>query len=133
MEEQITPEEQAMLQEYYNHNYPQMEEKTSPFQFFNKIMNTKDTSKVGNLDATELFGVRGLKNAGLFANLLGMKDVAHYMNQKAETILATSNSKIGFLIQAAITQKKSSTSKIKTGSEEKSKWFKDKTQQQQEI
>lgn len=79
--------------------------------FFLEVVRTGDTTKVGNLTENELglpqLPVRTLKELEADCNLIpSMSSFATSFKNTAETILATSLSKDGFLIKARITQKK---------------------------
>lgn len=119
--ETLTPEEKATLANYMNMNYPKQEEKTGIYQFFNKVLELEDSSKVGNLEAEELNSVRNLQRAGLYAEEMGLELIKDYLQKRSEIIVATSLSKKGFLIKSIITTKKESKTKLSTG-EEKKKW-----------
>ena len=120
-ENDLTPEEKATLASYMGSNFPKPEEKTGIYHFFNKVLDTKDSSKIGNLDAEELNTVRNLQRANLYAKEMGLDLIQEYLQQRAEIIISTSLSKKMALIQAIITTKKDSKTSLKTG-EEKQKW-----------
>ena len=99
------------------------------FAFFNKILKTEDTIKVSNLDTeTELAPVRLLRDASLFAHLMGHNLIEEYFHKKAEIILGSALSKKGFLIDMAVTTKKESTIGQKERKVNKG-WFKSKDSQ----
>jgi len=107
-------------------NYPVPEEKHGVFHFLTEALRATDSSKVGNIDKEEIMVVRNLKEGSLFFNMMGSKYVATWLQGWSEMILATSASKNGFLITAAITQKKDV--KLGTAQKEKRKssWLKNK-------
>lgn len=109
-EEDLSPEEMAYLQTQAQqeaiYDYPHPEEKASVFSIFKKIIKTRDTSKVGNLDKFELLSVRAAQHLSLFVETQGYDIVSDYFKKKAEVILATSLSKDAAFIQAVITQKR---------------------------
>jgi len=109
----VTKEEEAELARFISQfpqdgrqNYPIPEEKHGIFHFLTEALRSQDSSKVGNVDKEELFAVRNLKNGSLLFKMLGSDYIARWLNAESEIILATSDSKSGFLITAAITQKK---------------------------
>ena len=127
-QEDLRPEEiielQRALQEYAG-AYPSPEEPSNLFTFFKKIFVTKDSSKVSYLDPNELFAVRTLQHTANLMDVLGYNEVVNYLNKKAETVLATSLSKNGAFIQAAITQKRQlETDRKDTYKGDKKKWKK---------
>ena len=106
-EEPLTPEEQHLLKSISDEmNYPQPEEKITIFSIFKKIIDTFDTSKVGNLDENELFAVRQLQHLALFCGKLNYSELDEYFRKKGEVVLATSLSKKGAIIEALVTQKR---------------------------
>lgn len=119
-EDDLSPLELEELQRYMG-NFPTPQEKAGIFNFFNKILKTKDSIKVSNLDNQELMSVRTIRSAGIYADEMGLDKINNYLNKEAEVILGSSTSKKGFLITAAITQKKELSSGKKN---EKTGWFK---------
>jgi hypothetical protein len=81
-------------------------EKTGVYAFLNEVLKTDNSSKVGNLDKDELPRVRLYKDAAMIADVNGIGAVMKYLNNVSELDLSTSASKNGFLIQAAITNKR---------------------------
>jgi len=112
-EEKLTPEEQEemeALREMLGVGIPKPDEKHNIFTTFSRIIRTKDTSKVSNLDEIELPAVRLLQDV---ANDLGyaypdLKKAKQLLRDKSEILLATALSKKGFLVKSLITQKKES-------------------------
>lgn len=121
--EKITTEEQEQLfkaAESMGMGFPQEEDKTNIFTLFRDFFKSKDSTKIGNLSSEELYAVRLLKNAALFAQKIGYKLIPEYLNLKAENILATSMSKNFEFVKAVQTQKKFlSTESNKEGGEKK--------------
>ena len=104
--------------------------KSDLMAFFNKIVSTTDTLKVGNLDPnTELSPVRLLRDASLFAKVMNHDLIREYFHGKAEIVLGASLSKSGFLIEEAVTTKKESTIGQKQQRKVNSGWFKSKETQ----
>lgn len=130
-DDDLTPEEMEELAEImpnYGSGFPTPSDKPGLFSFFKKILRTDDTTKVANVDEFELNGVRNFKEGSRIAELNGFETFKSYFNIKAENILATSDSKDGFLIKAAITSKKEVDTKLKTQRRNKG-WFKKKEQE----
>lgn len=98
-------------------NYPKPEEKHGIFQFLAEVFRTKDSSKGANIDAEELFSVRTKQSGANYFGIMNANLIEQYLKDEAEIVLATSDSKDGFLIKQAITQKKD----VKVGSEKKKK------------
>jgi hypothetical protein len=87
------------------------ENKKTLFDFLNNIVTTVATTKVGNLDDNELgipkLPVRTYKELEIFCTeVANMPEFSNYFNKVSESILATSLSRKGFLVRAAITTKK---------------------------
>lgn len=97
--------------------YPEQKQKEGIFTFLNKVLTAKDTIKVGNLDKEELRVVRLLRDASNFAGVYGLEAIQGYFAGEAEVILASSDSKEGFLVSTAVTQKKHLETKSKNKSE----------------
>ena len=135
-EESMTEEEAEILQEQMEeqaqsptdgYGYPKPPVKESVYKFFREILRLKDSSKVGNLSAAELgtpkISVRGLQEIAIDVEMgWGLDYCAEYLSARAESILATSDSKKGFLAQLFVTQIKKEQ-KIKMPSEQKGGWF----------
>lgn len=122
-ENELTPEEQAELASAISsRGYPLDAEQKGLLGFFTKILGTGDSSKVSFLEPNELDAVRIYQSTSLYARKMGLDRVAKYLEIEGEIVLRTSSSKGGFLVNAAITQKKTleSATKMQTGG--KSKW-----------
>jgi len=128
-DDDLTPQELEQLKDMLGISYPKGEEKVGIFHFFNEVLKTGDTSKVSNLDdKTELPSVRLLQSTALYSEEMGLTLVADYLRKEAEIVLATADSKKGFLIQQIVTQKKEL--KTKSGDTRGKKgWFKKKEEQ----
>jgi hypothetical protein len=135
--ESLTPEEQGEilnLAERIGAGYPTPEEKSNIYSFFKRVLETKDTTKVSNVDEPEIYAERQLKNAALFIDKLGFDKVSEYLTAKSEVIASTSLGRKGFLILSAITQKRflsTDTKREETGGGKKWFWGKKKEEQPQ--
>lgn len=115
---------------------PEPERKDNLFKFFREILFLKNTTRVGNIDATELgstkLGVRPLLEVSRYADAEGLDKVAEYLVNKAEIITSTSMSKKGFWAKLFVTQIKSEQ---KTTPKEptKKKWFSFKKNEEEGI
>jgi len=103
-------------------SYPERSEREGIFSFLKKILTTPDTSKVSNLDEQELHNVRVYQVASQYAREVNLEEVAKYLDKKGEIILATADSKEGFLIKMAVTQKKELDTKTSLGSGGGRRW-----------
>ena len=87
---------------------PEAEKKDSLFKFFREIIKSEDSRKIGNLTDVELGkvkrGVRHYFDIANYARVEGLNIVAAYLEDKAENILATSDSRKGFLLSTVVTQ-----------------------------
>lgn len=124
----LRPEEIAEMEELLGGGAPPINKgKQDLMAFFNKIVGTSDTLKVGNLNPdVELPPVRLLRDASLFAKMMNHDLIQEYFHGKAEIILGASLSKNGFLIEEAVTTKKESTIGQKAERRENKGWFKPK-------
>lgn len=104
---ELTPQEEQELMEVLGAgSYPQIKEQTGLIGFFKKILSITDSTKVANVNEQELTSVRIKQEAAVYAKTMGYDKVAEYMEKEAEVILASSNSKDGFLIKQVNTQKR---------------------------
>jgi len=110
--------------------FPVPSEKEGMWPFFNKVLEKKDSSKTGNLDNKELEAVRIFMMAGNFAEVWE-SGISDYIRDKAQIVLKTSDSKNGFFLQTAVTQKKKLETRTNK-SEGKRSWFKRNQEQEQE-
>ena len=120
-QEELTMEEQEQLAEALSQssNYPVGKEKDGIFSFFKRVLNIKDSVKVSNLNVEELFSVRTLKSASLYSEIMELDEVSKYIQDEAEILLSSADSKEGFLIRSIITQKRELDSQISTGGDKR--------------
>lgn len=104
--------------------YPVPREKEGPWAFFIKLLKLKDSTKTAYLDDEELRVVRLLRGVSNYAEAWNLPVVRDYLKEEAEIILATSDSKHGFLIEKAVTQKRQIETAVETSERKKSKWRK---------
>ena len=117
------------LKKLDSYGSPEPEKKESVFKFFKEILSLPDTTRIGNLNSTELgitrLGVRHYKELGIYAEAEGLDKVADYLYAKAENITSTSMSRKGFWPKLFVTQIKKEQ-KV-TQKETKKGWFGKKT------
>jgi len=96
------------------YDYPKPKESESLYNLFHKVLNIEDSSRVGNLDKTELgllpISVRESQRIALLAIQLGHPLFADYFRLHGEIVLRTSASKKGWFAELFVSQKKSSVS-----------------------
>ena len=109
--------------------YPKPKEKAGLFTFFNRIIRAPDTIKVANLSIEEVEAVRNLRDGDIISLLNGFDVFEDYFKKKGEIILASSDSKEGFLIKQATTSRKEIETKSKTQRRNKG-WFKKKEKEE---
>lgn len=130
-------EEELKKLEDIPYGSPEPEKKDSIFRFFREILHTKDSKKVGNLTDTEIggtkIGIRHYFNIANYAEVEGLNDVAKYLRDKSEIIAATSMSRKGFLAQLFVTQIKKEQKLSKPLTEDKKRWFFQRTHPQEET
>lgn len=104
----LTPEEIDAIEQALSKGYPLPQEKEGLFLFMKKILKAKgeDLSKVSNITEDEQFALYFKRRAALYAERLGLYEVGELINNQADSFLSLANSKKGFLLKTAITQKK---------------------------
>lgn len=142
MEEEYTAKDlanynemEALKSQLSELDFPREAEKLDVFKLLKHIIDTKDTTKVGNVDKEELRVVRLEKDISSYAKVWGFDDISNYFGQEAEIILASSTSKDGFLDQLAVTQRRQFETKSKTKQSQGGgfkQWFKKKEEVQVE-
>lgn len=111
---------------------PPMRDKEGIWTFFKKIIGMRDSSKVANLNEEEMNAVRLMQQTSNYADSWTLDAVADYIKKDGEIILATSDSKSGFLVSTAVTSKKHV--ETKSGyqkAERRSRWFKKNVESQE--
>jgi hypothetical protein len=122
------PEMQELIKDMGS-GVPKPQEKSGIYGFFNRIIRLKDSTKTANLSEEELISVRALREGRVISVLNEYDIYQKYFDEKAESILATSDSKLGFLVRTAVTTKREVESKTKKSGGNKG-WFKKKEEPQ---
>lgn len=103
-------EQREMWEEQTGGNYPAARKPESLFSLFKKVWRTPDSSKVANLEKTEIgdlgISVRDAQNISSFSKFLGHKGVSDYFRNVGEITLATSMSRKGWFVELFVTSKK---------------------------
>lgn len=135
MEEKLnlTPEEEALLKEYYNVPMPQKDQ--TMYAFLNAVATSDDTTKVGYVTLDELgmpkHPIRTYKKIAHFCNTVADKPgFSGYFIGKSEIVTSTSLSKDGFLVNKAVTVKRE-LENIKKERKPSSSWFKKKEEKEE--
>lgn len=104
---------------------PGQKEKSSLFNFLNKILEATRAklSKVSNLHDNEITSLKELRSGAVYAEIMDLPIVATFFHDECDHYLALCDSRKGFLIDAAITQKKLTTAKAGQLTPEKKRWF----------
>jgi hypothetical protein len=108
---------------------PIPEVKLNVHTLLNRVLDTKDSTKVGFLSEAELGSpinpVRVLKEMSLISNTICNNPFfANYFALEAENVLATSLSRKGKFLNIAVTQKRTIADETKQmGDQKKSSWF----------
>lgn len=109
LEENVEAQNEAQ-EDYIEDNSPTYMKQEDLFSLFWKVINIKDSSKVGNLDKQELgmldISVRDCQHIAHVARLLNHKGFADWMDFQGQIILRTSSSKKGWLPELFVTSKK---------------------------
>ena len=102
-----------MQQDIMEDMAPSQRSKDDLYSLFWKVIKIRDSSKVGNLDKTELgmlnIAVRDLQKIKLLSYALGHKYFGDFWSDQAEIILATSSSKEGWLPELFVSNKQTKT------------------------
>ena len=100
-------------------DYPREEEKQNIFSYFKRVTEADDNRKTANLDKDELglvkYPVRTNLDIANYCKKIGMDAYANYFESKAQIVSATSLSKEGFLNKLAVTQKRESSIRRRSG------------------
>lgn len=87
---------------------PKPPEKDNLFKFFREILKAPDTTRIGNVNQTELgqmkIGVRHYQQLAKYAEVEGLDIVSKYLMDQSQIITATSMSKKGFWSELFVTQ-----------------------------
>ena len=134
MQEDVSDEEIEQLEEELkkleskdsSYGSPSASQKDNLFRFFRTILNTPDTTRIGNLKPEELglsrLGVRHYQELANYAKVEGLDIVKDYFMDRSNIVSSTSMSKKGFWSQLFVTQIKREQ-KEKPKEQEKKKWF----------
>lgn len=118
LEESVEQSNEAQ-EDYIEDNSPTYSKPDDLYSLFWKTIQIEDSSKVGNLDKTELgmlsMSVRDAQNISNVAKILGHKGFANWMNQQSQIILRTSASKKGWLTELFVTAKRFASKEKKVG------------------
>lgn len=108
-----------LQEEYIEDNSPTYTRQEDLYSLFWKVIEKKDSSKLGNLDKQELgmldISVRDCQNIANVARILNHVGFANYMDGQAQIILKTSASKKGWLTELFVTAKKFASKEKKLG------------------
>ena len=139
MDEDLSYEDKEAIYKYLSESQttPMPEDTYSVHTFLHKVATSNDTTKVGNLDSTELglpnYSERSLKEFALIAkDIIGNNFVSQMFQNEAENLTATSLSKNGFLVQQATTTTRRIADVTKPKTENKG-WFKKKETKENDI
>jgi len=121
--DELTPEEQAEIDDYLG--IPKRDEKAGIYQFFNKVLEIPDSSKVSNLNENEMAAVLLLQKMDDYAGTLwGIKPLGQYFSKEGERVLSVADSKNGFLVKQVGTQRREIKSKSESEQPKKRRrWF----------
>jgi len=127
---ELSPEEADVLLTQ-SYDAPGQKEKSGLFSFLNKVLDATRAklSKVSNLHDNEIIALKELRSAAVYAEIMDLPIVATFFHDETDHYLALCDSRKGFLIDAAITQKKQTTAKSGAISPDKRRWFSGKEEQ----
>jgi hypothetical protein len=106
-------------EEYAEDNSPTYSKPEDLYSLFWKTIEIEDSSKVGNLDKTELgmldMSVRDCQHIAITARILNEEEFAKWMDKQAQVILKTSASKKGWLTELFVTAKRFASKEKRMG------------------
>ncbi len=118
IEENVEAQNEAQ-EDYAEDNSPTYEKPDDLYSLFWKTILVDDSSKVGNLDKTELgmldMSVRDAQYIADVAERLGHIGFALWMREQAQIILRTSASKKGWLTELFVTAKRYASKEKRLG------------------
>lgn len=129
-EDNYLNEQRDLWEEQSGRNYPASRQPDSLFGLFKSVWKTHDSSKVGNLDKTELgdlgISVRHAQEISNFSRFLRHKAVSKHFANLSEITSATSMSKKGWFVELFVTSKKFAHKGVLSGqmspNQQKQKW-----------
>jgi len=115
--------QQEAIQDYSEDNYednsPSEGTNDNLYSLFWRTIERKDSSKLGNLEKTELgmlnMSVRDCQAIAILCDTVEYKQVAKWLRSRAEVILATSSSKRGWLVELFVSAKRFSSKEKRLG------------------
>ena len=121
--EEIAKEE--ALDEQMAVSYPKAKERESIFKFLSRVMaaERQELSKVSNIKDHEIRAMHELRKGAQYAEVMGLSKVADFFNDEADSYLSLSDSRDGFLLNNAITQRKEVGPKSSGEKGGKKPWF----------
>lgn len=130
MSEYDLPDTEKEAENYLGFSPPEQQERFNVFKFFDNVVHTPDTTKLGNLTAEEVGAVRlpirTLKELSLFCEeIANMKYFSTYFNKESEIQTSTSLSKEALLLRLAVSSRREIADVTKQAKENKG-WFKKK-------
>jgi len=103
-------EDEEDQQQWMQDQSPQAKKSESLFGLFKNVWKTGDSSKVANLNTTELgalsISVRGCQHLAMLGMAFKHEKFAAFFKQQGEVILSTSASKKGWFTELFVSQKK---------------------------
>lgn len=136
-EDELTEEEIEEL-EKLGYGFPKPDEKNNIFSFFKRVIATRDTTRVSNLQEEELghatIPVRTNLQLALYCEQMGLGGLGSHFMKESQIISNSSLSRDGFLDKLAVTQKREMDTKTRTATPaQRRNWFQRKNQPQQEY
>lgn len=123
MAEELAKEE--ALDEQMAVTYPKSKEREGMFKFLGQVLKAKrdQLSKVANIGPNEIRSMHELRKGAQYAAVMGLNKVADFFNDEADSYLSLSDSRDGFLVNTAVTQKKEVGAKSSEDKGGKKPWF----------
>lgn len=111
--------QQEANEDYMEDNSPTYNRSDDLYSLFWKVLNIKDSSKVGNIDKNELgmldISVRDCQKIAMTARILGEPEFAEWMDIQAQIILKTSSSRRGWFTELFVTAKRFASKEKRLG------------------
>lgn len=133
IQQELSEEELKEIANYLSQTggTPTADDKYNVHVFLHRIATAKDTTKVGNLDSTEVgkpeYPARALKQMALLSlDIIENDGLSKYFEKEAEILTSTSLSKEGFLVRQGTTTTRQIADVTKKEKKENGGWFKKK-------
>lgn len=126
---ELSEDQQEMIENQSIADVPYKRKQDSLYTLFNKVWRTPDSSKIGNLNNSELgklnISVRDCQHIAMLSNFLHHPRFGSYFKGYGEVTLATSMAKKGWFVELFVSQKKFTArqSAVQSANPQKKSWL----------